>query len=248
MFIRYNQLAKWWEYDGSNGAGAGPWIKLEIDYSQIINAPPPGITPHHITHETGGSDAIATLDASVIKTGSIADSKLSSNVALKNINNAFNQTQSIAGGLVLTGAGGAGGVYERNRPNAMGDWIAFTPSWITTGNPASIGNGTLVGRYTLIGRTVYFKIGLNFGSTTVIGTGQYFFALPFVATGMSVVNLGGAFCVSGGGSTIRADAQIYTSDLSNCSLMFSGGILSNAYPFAWVNTDYIRLSGFYETT
>ena len=37
MFIRYNQAAKLWEYDTSvEQTGAGPWVKLPIDASQIV--------------------------------------------------------------------------------------------------------------------------------------------------------------------------------------------------------------------
>lgn len=39
--------------------------------------------PHHVEHETGGSDAIAAIDGSVITTGTVADARLSTNIARK---------------------------------------------------------------------------------------------------------------------------------------------------------------------
>lgn len=60
MFIRYNEAGKIWEYDTSaSQTGVGPWVKLPIDYSQLINTPPIITIPHHATHEPGGSDALA---------------------------------------------------------------------------------------------------------------------------------------------------------------------------------------------
>lgn len=39
MFIRYNEVAKYYEYDTSGGAGVGPWLILPLDYLQIYNPP-----------------------------------------------------------------------------------------------------------------------------------------------------------------------------------------------------------------
>lgn len=47
------------------------------------------IASHHVSHETGGTDAITSLSGAVITTGTVPDARLSSNVALKNINNNF---------------------------------------------------------------------------------------------------------------------------------------------------------------
>jgi len=65
MFIRYNEAGYIWEYDTSAGqVGAGPWVKLPIDYSQLINVPPSGVQAHHATHESGGNDKIVNLELS----------------------------------------------------------------------------------------------------------------------------------------------------------------------------------------
>lgn len=44
---------------------------------------------HHTEHETGGVDAIAALDGSILTTGTIPDARLSANVALRNAANTF---------------------------------------------------------------------------------------------------------------------------------------------------------------
>jgi hypothetical protein len=50
---------------------------------------------HATTHNTGGSDPITALAGTVITTGTVADARLSSNVALKNIDNTFAVNQTV---------------------------------------------------------------------------------------------------------------------------------------------------------
>lgn len=94
MFIRYNSTLKFWEYDTSSGStGAGPWLLLPVDPSKLIGGGAP--TSHHATHETGGSDALVTLDGSIIKTGTVVDARLSANVPLLNKSNLFTGTPQV---------------------------------------------------------------------------------------------------------------------------------------------------------
>jgi Collagen triple helix repeat (20 copies) len=55
-------------------------------------------TAHHVSHETGGADALVALAGNVITTGTVADARLSSNVALKNVDNIFSTRQHISTG------------------------------------------------------------------------------------------------------------------------------------------------------
>jgi hypothetical protein len=69
-------------------------------------------TPHHVTHETGGTDAIVALSGAVITTGTVADARLSANVLLLNAaNNAFTGNITIGGGLTMSGTGS---IYANN--------------------------------------------------------------------------------------------------------------------------------------
>lgn len=56
---------------------------------------PTVVTAHAPTHETGGTDPINDLDASVITSGTFPDSRLSGNVALRNSPNNFSVPQII---------------------------------------------------------------------------------------------------------------------------------------------------------
>ena len=55
---------------------------------------PGGAVAHAPTHRTGGSDPVA-LDAAQITTGQFLDARLSSNVALRNVNNGFTDSQRV---------------------------------------------------------------------------------------------------------------------------------------------------------
>lgn len=61
---------------------------------------PTVVTAHAPTHETGGSDPVNDLDGSVITSGTITDSRLSGNVALRNSPNNFSVPQVITNGGV----------------------------------------------------------------------------------------------------------------------------------------------------
>ena len=152
MFIRYNQLSKYFEYDASGGLGAGPWIKLEIDYSQITNAPPGYILPANVAlidvnktwtavqaflsgSQIRGPQSVLTL----LDPTAAADAKYWQ--LLSNGGNlrfrALNDPQNVEQGFVEFGRNGTafipvllvygnsyliGPIYERNRGVAMGEW------------------------------------------------------------------------------------------------------------------------------
>jgi hypothetical protein len=65
---------------------------------------------HHVTHELGGTDVVH-LDGSQIVSGTIPDVRLSSNVALKNINNNFSVGQTFQ---TFTGVSGNNSLFFLN--------------------------------------------------------------------------------------------------------------------------------------
>ncbi|MBI0293283.1 hypothetical protein JBE04_01910 [Streptomyces sp. PRKS01-29] len=62
-------------------------------------------------------------------------------------------------------------------------FVSYTPTWTGTSNP-SIGNGTLQGRYWRHGSNITGIINLTIGSTTSLGSGNYFWGLPTDAAGL----------------------------------------------------------------
>lgn len=65
---------------------------------------------------------------------------------------------------------------------AAGGTVAYTPTWTTnSGSQPSIGNGTLRGSYSKVGNLVQAAFIIISGSSTVLGSGIWFFSLPVPA-------------------------------------------------------------------
>jgi len=59
----------------------------------IYNPPPTAVpTTHHTTHETGGADALTTVSAAIVNSGTLPDAQLSANVARRDQTNVFTAT------------------------------------------------------------------------------------------------------------------------------------------------------------
>lgn len=58
------------------------------------------------------------------------------------------------------------------------DWVAYTPSWTSTGSAPAVGNGFLTGFWRRVGDSMQVAIRLSIGSTTTNGTGDYRWSLP----------------------------------------------------------------------
>ena len=242
MYIRYNNLAKYYEYDGSNGLGLGPWIKLVIDYSQIVNVPPVVIPAHAPTHNTGGTDPITALAGGVITTGTIADARLSSNVAKLNTIQTFTVAQGWGGDAYFNL-----GLYERGRTIRIGEWASYNPSWTASG-PVAPTNGSMIGKYMLSGKTCWFQIRLTFTGLTTFGTPGivWVWSLPFTASGISRDVIGSAFLVDSGTIQRTGVTQLYDGNFcmvcTDNSLNFVGPTL----PFTWTQPDELILNGCYQ--
>jgi hypothetical protein len=86
---------------------------------------------HHATHEPGGSDALTILDAGIL-TGTVADARLSANVALRDFRNTFTQFQKIAppaggepGMLIIEDRSGEGAILAFSDMSAPADRHTF---------------------------------------------------------------------------------------------------------------------------
>lgn len=113
-------------------------------------------------------------------------------------------------------------------PPAM---VAYPPTWtVSTGTTPTLGNGTLAGRYWRDGPLVRGVINLTIGSTTALGSGNYFWQLP--------TNVGGL-------------VEITTAQVLTASKRWAGqGVISPAdtdrigvyMPSAAANGELIRVS------
>jgi hypothetical protein len=133
-----------------------------------------------------------------------------------------------------------GGIKERSRSAAMGEWTSYAPTW--TGGSPSIGNGTLTGRYMQIGKTVFFNIYLEAGGTTNFGGAAWEFSLPVSAD--ETKDAFGVYMLDSGTSHYRGVGFINTT--STCTIAVdSGSLVGPTVPFTWASGDVLRLSGSY---
>ena len=224
-------------------------------------------------------------------TGPIADSRLSSNVALVNSKNYFSDDQFIqkpGASIRMIDTNGAPNqrlwmmgcdiapdfyfqsrddvgnitanaaifrrngdvnigkdLYEKGRLSPMGHWVQYAMYWGGSGSNGSIGNGTLTGQQMLIGRTIFFKIYLIIGSTSVLPTGIWFFPTPVAVSSPSRAVLGSAFFGDTGVGDYVGWTVTYT---ANAVMGMTGANLyvTNTSPFTWGVNDVLSLTGSYE--
>ncbi len=120
---------------------------------------------------------------------------------------AANRLINFSTGAVTSLAAGVGAaVYQYDGTTArwrlvvheQGAVITYTPTWTASVVNPSLGNGTLSGTFFQRGRTVNVIVQLVIGSTTTLGTGDWFFTLPITFSGTQP--LGSGFMTSGGGA------------------------------------------------
>ena len=148
------------------------------------------------------------------------------------------------------------GVFERGRAAAMGVWTTYTVIWGSSGTQPSLGNGSITGSYMQVGTTVFFRIRLNAGTTSGLGTGFWSFNLPvpqadhlngssWIFNGVTSQNFTGAsvngdFQGAGGSNTVTV--------LVNLPSATNAVILSPSAPFNWATSlpSYLFIAGSYE--
>jgi hypothetical protein len=126
---------------------------------------------------------------------------------------------------------------------------SFTPTWITDGTAPSLGNGTLTGSYMEIADRVFFEVTLTIGSTTTMGTGNFFFTFP-VTPGNPAVGatrpIGMACCYdTSAGTRFFRTCGIWT---TGTWIMHSEGgtRVSATSPMTWANGDVMAMTGTYQ--
>lgn len=130
--------------------------------------------------------------------------------------------------------------HVRDNLNALTTWTSYTPTWAATGGTPTIGDGTLTGEYIEAGELCHARVRLTIGSsTTIAGTTAWNFSLPFTSVGAaagSVLVYDASAAMSAGTAMIQSGAAIMFAHIQGT------GLVGNAIPMGWVNTDYMQLS------
>lgn len=141
-----------------------------------------------------------------------------------------------------------GALYERGRGAAMGAWTQYTPTWVTGGVAVTVGNGQILGHYTEVGKTVWFRIFMQVGATTVFNAaGAQVFGLPNAAVVGGIQLVVGHALLQDTGVANYFARQVILNSANDCAVFdAAGNLTTTAFPFAWGATDDMYIQGFYE--
>lgn len=125
-------------------------------------------------------------------------------------------------------------------------WSSYTPTWTATSSNPTIGNGTLTGAYLQLGSIVFFRIRVEIGSSTNLGSGLYSFALPVAPKSGARQNIPGHVFV---GTTVgHAVSGLTANDGSPIidRVRFDGSALGHNNPSGMGGGSVITFTGMYE--
>ena len=143
----------------------------------------------------------------------------------------------------------AGQILTSETLNTIGaPWESFTPNLTASTTNPTLGTGSSrTGRYGQIDTLAYGQGQINFGSSGVIaGSGFYFVSLPLTAQSSGKVIGQFQFFDS---SALAVYIGTLISDTTTRSLMYynnPSSVASNAAPFTWAASDFIRYTFQYE--
>jgi hypothetical protein len=118
----------------------------------------------------------------------------------------------------------------------------YTPAWTGGSTNPVLNNGSLYGVYTRKGRLVMLTLGLDIGSTTTMGSGEWRFSLP---TGVSSAQpaWGSALMYDATGTPVVG--VLYVAASSTYGVVYMQGVagtMSSGAPFTWASGDFLRAS------
>lgn len=124
----------------------------------------------------------------------------------------------------------------------------YTPTWTAASVNPTLGNGSLSGIYIKTGKRVDVQFQLVIGSTTNLGTGIWYFSLPFVPS-TSLSWIGTSLALISGTAFYVLAAQTLTDGTARLILTAdaAGNQVSPTSPGAWPSGSYMTVSLTYYT-
>jgi hypothetical protein len=141
----------------------------------------------------------------------------------------------------------SGDVLTAADMNAIGTWTTFTPVWTNV----TVGNGTVTAEYCQVNELVFWRVFLEFGSTTAF-SGTVYIDYPIESDGSFLGAVGGSvFCDDFDGSDYYG--ALYRSTVSRAGLRayevsgsyIRGDVVNATTPFTWTTGDRLVIEDFY---
>lgn len=134
-----------------------------------------------------------------------------------------------------------------------GNIASYAPTWASSGTQPTLGNGTLAGFYYIVRDMVWIDVDLRIGSTTTLGTGEWFFSAPVLTYAYLIANpLPLGLCAVLDDSTTRyysgwsyygsSTGGIGIYGLTTASVKPYDSRISDVEPIAWAVNDRVRIS------
>jgi hypothetical protein len=212
----------------------------------------------------------ATVVAGTVPAGASASSwvgnRILGDITIGMSNSTF--TSNVIGNVQITFAGGTSshGFNEENIIDASAPAIAdsssfstvvdrremglrsYTPAWTAVTSNPTLGNGSIFGRYSKRGTFVDVSFELTIGSTTTLGTGAYFFSLPFVPTNNFTFQ-GNAVILNAATTFFLGVPQTMQDGTARCRIFVDNAVnvIGPTIPGAWATNDTIKFTLTYST-
>lgn len=129
-----------------------------------------------------------------------------------------------------------------------GAWTGYTPALTaSTTNPTLGTSPTDSGRYSQIGKNVTGWVYIIFGATGMApGSGAYYVSVPVPNLNAGGYPIGGVFLYDNSTGTTRVGVATCEPANKLTLRLDNGGLVTNAAPWTWNDSDRIRVSFTYE--
>lgn len=275
MWQRWNQTTHIFEKSTDNGV---VWTPLGLNASIITEGvmdparlPPVAPLPANIAYnninnnfvaQTIGSGSIfngANMLTTYVDAGGLAGAKVWRTLQYQGTNQirwellSDDQSSVVRTPLMIYSTGHIatqGTLDIQGLGHPIGTWLDYAATWTSSSVQPAIGNGSLRGRYTRVDKTIWFLWEMNSGSTTVFGSGYYYYNVP---KDFQAAYLGYLFPVFYGHITdVSIDKAVpITAGISNVTQGHIRGVtgdyVTSSVPIILQAGDSIRIMGCYQT-
>jgi hypothetical protein len=126
---------------------------------------------------------------------------------------------------------------------------AYTSTWTGSGSNPAIGDGTSYAFETREGCMISVDLGINMGSTTTYGTGEYRFSLPRAASGSSNFFGGTALLYDLSATTYYTGVVQIAASGTYLTVLVHNTVstITPTVPFTFANGDFLRIQASYST-